>query len=124
MNRNKAYIVVLFVLGLVVSELHQLAPYIGNNSTVKWFIDVPDYPPTIHWYLKDVLLSFRDIIWMYGTYRMAKMIDYKLASVVTIFLVYCVLDMLLYFICYRMYGYGILYLLIGFFSFITILKRR
>lgn len=124
MNRNKAYIVVLFVFGLLLSELHQLAPYMGDNTPVRWFIHVPEYPPTIHWYLKDVLLSCRDIIWMYASYRMARMIDYKLSSVLTIFLVYCILDTLLYFICYRMYGYGIVYAIVGFFSFITIFKRK
>lgn len=124
MSNKKAHIALLFALGLFISEAHQFFPYKGDNTRVLWFFDVPDFPPTIHWYMKDVLLSVRDILWMLASYKMASLIDRRLKDIVSIFLVYCVLDMLLYFICYRMYGYTVLYIMTGLFSFITIYRGK
>lgn len=124
MNQQKAYIVILFFIGLCASEMHQAFPFTGKVVRVNWFMDAPEHLPTLQWYLRDALLSCRDVIWMYASYRMARMIDLRLSGLVSIFLVYCVLDLLLYFICYRMYGYGIVYIITGLFSVITIFKRK
>ena len=124
MSRAKAYIVFMFAIGLFISEAHQFFPYKGDNSRVLWFFDVPQFPPTIHWYMKDVLLSLRDIIWMAASWKMASMIDRRLQAIVSIFLVYCALDLLLYFVCYRMYGYSIVYIMTGLFSFFTIFRSK
>lgn len=121
MNKKKAYIVILFMAGLLVGELHQFFNHYGKE--VDRFVDPPKYLPTFKWWLKDIGSMSQRLLWVYAAYLMSKMIDSRLGSVLCIFVVYCVLDMLLYFVCYQLYGYSVVYGIIGLFTFIILRKR-
>ena len=118
---KKGYIVILFFIGLLIGELHQF--YKGNSYEVKWFIYPPTHLPTIGWYLKDIGSIIQRLLWVIGAFLIAKMVDSRLADVIKIFVLYCILDGILYVFCYQKYGYAALYGLIGLFTFYILRKK-
>ena len=118
---KKGYIVIVFFIGLVVGEIHQFR-YLPNKE-VNWFIYPPHHLPTVTWYLKDIGSIIQRLLWVYGAFLIAKMVDKRLADVLRIFILYCILDGFLYVFCYQLYGYSAVYGLMGLFTFYILRKK-
>lgn len=122
MSKKKAYITILLFVGLLVGELHQFFKWLPYREA-NLFIDAPTNLPSIRWWLKDIGSMVQRLIWVYSFFLAAKMIDVRLSSIISIFVIYCFLDIILYVICYQMYGYSVVYGIMGLFTFLILTKR-
>lgn len=117
-----AIIIFWYMAGLLISELHQLI-HQWPEQPVNVFVDQPRYPPDLEWVVKDTTRYIKDLFWLWAAYRTAVLIHNKLADIVIVLMIYTVGELILYFLCYGIYGYGPLYLITGVFAFL-ILRRK
>lgn len=118
MDRRNANIIFLLFAGLMCQELYHFVDH-DNVKLVDWFIYPPKYLPDISWYVHDIGQSISLLLWFWAFY-MACFRVRVLQKVLTVFMLFAICDLALFFICYKTSGYQYVYLITGISSYFFI----
>jgi len=122
-ERKHAKTALLIVAGLLIGELWHL--FDGPDvHLVSWFIDPPKYLPDITWYVKGITDELSKILWFWAFCITANCVNRRLAGIVACVIFYFFCELCLFFYCYKVYGYPVLYALNGIFIFFTLIKKN
>lgn len=118
MDRRNANIIFLLFAGLACQELYHFVDH-SNVKLVDWFLYPPKYLPDLSWYVHDIGQSISLLLWFWAFYTSLTR-NRIVRRIVTIFIVYSICDLALFFICYKVFGYQYVYLATGILSYLFI----
>jgi hypothetical protein len=123
MQRKYFKIVLLLLAGQLIGETWHL--FDGPNvRLISAFVYPPKYLPDITWYVKGITDEISKILWFSGFYTACNCLNTRLAGVIACFIFYFFCELILFFWCYKVFGYPYLYCATGIFLFLTLLKKN
>jgi hypothetical protein len=111
----------IFLLALIfpAREIWQL--WKTADREVNWFLII-DYPLSIQWYFKFLGAQISEFLMALVIYRITYKIQaLRMAAVVV--LIYSLVDLMMFFVCFNKAGYALIYTTIGMVSLLVIYWR-
>lgn len=111
----------VFLLALIFPAHEMWQLWRGSNREVNWWL-LMDYPLSIQWYFKFLGLAVAECLKSIVIYRITYKIQ-ALRMAAIVLLIYSLVDLVMFFVCFNKASYTLIYTTIGMVSLLVIYWR-